>query len=195
MYLQVADDDFHARVKLIFQELGIPEDLLEARNLRPWPEPPALITAEVSNRGRAFQLTPKATQAWQTLKTAAADDGVELLMVSAFRSVEYQAAIIRSKLEQGLSLDRILTVNAPPGYSEHHSGWAIDIGSPDCPGLGEQFENTDAYRWLSAHAHRFGLFLSFPRNNAYGYVYEPWHWRYRGEGLLCHQQTDRMTGR
>lgn len=177
-----AHHDFDTRVSLIFQELGIPEDLPAARNLIPWSEPLTLITAEISDKGRAFQLTPKATVAWQTLKTAAAADSVGLLMVSAFRSVEYQATIIRRKLEKGLSIEQILTVNAPPGYSEHHSGCAIDIGSPDCPDLGEKFENTDAYRWLSANAERFGLFLSFPRDNGYGYVYEPWHWRYHGDG-------------
>lgn len=178
MNQQQANYNFYSRVSLIHQELGIPEGMPETRGLTVWPEPLALVTAEVSARGREFLLTPEATGAWQMLKTAAADDGVTLLMVSAFRSVEYQADIIRRKLEQGISLDHILTVNAPPGFSEHHSGCAIDIGSPDCPNLGERFENTEAFRWLSTHADRFGLYLSFPRNNPYGYVYEPWHWRY-----------------
>lgn len=178
MKRQLANYDFYAQVNLIFQELGIPEDLPEARGLIPWTEPLELVTAEISASGREFQLTPKATGAWQILKAAAADDGIKLLMVSAFRSVEYQAAIIRNKLEQGQSLAHILTVNAPPGYSEHHSGCAIDIGSPDCPGLGEAFENTDAYHWLSVHADQWGFLLSFPRDNRHGYVYEPWHWRY-----------------
>lgn len=176
-----ANDDFYTRVALIHRELGIPEGLADARGLTPWPEPRELVTAEVSAHGRAFQLTPDAARAWQMLKSAAADDGITLLMVSAFRSVEFQAAIIRRKLEQGLSIGRILTVNAPPGYSEHHSGCAIDIGSPDCPGLGEPFENTAAFAWLSANAVQFGLSLSFPRGNRYGYVYEPWHWCYRAE--------------
>ncbi|WP_026604187.1 M15 family metallopeptidase [Methylomonas sp. 11b] len=181
MNLAANNYDFFARVGLIFQELGIPDDLPATKNLVIWPEPSTLVTAEVSANGRVFQLTPQASEVWRALKTAAANDGVALQMVSAFRSVEYQATIIRRKLERGLTLQQILTVNAPPGYSEHHSGCAIDIGSPDCPDLGEAFENTEAYRWLSSNAERFDLYLSFPRNNEYGYVYEPWHWRYHGD--------------
>jgi len=109
---------------------------------------------------------------------AAANDNILLQMVSAYRSIEHRAAIIRRKLEQGLALDEILKVLAPPGYSEHHSGSAIDIGSPDSLPLDEQFETIPAYHWLSANANRFGFFLSFPRDNVFGYIYEPWHWRY-----------------
>ena len=112
------------------------------------------------------------------LQMAAANDNILLQMVSAYRSIEHQAAIIRRKLEQGLALDEILKVLAPPGYSEHHSGSAIDIGSPDSLPLDEQFETIPAYHWLSANANRFGFFLSFPRDNVFGYIYEPWHWRY-----------------
>lgn len=172
------NDDFYARLGSIQQELGLTEAIAKTKGLLLCLEPPELVTAEISEKGRIFQLTPAATAAWHSLKSAAAEDGIELLMVSAFRSLEHQASIIRGKLERGLSLDQILTVNAPPGYSEHHSGCAVDIGSPDCPGLGEQFEATEAFRWLSSHANRFGFVLSFPRGNAYGYVYEPWHWRY-----------------
>src|SRR3546814_13583170 len=60
---------------------------------------------------------------------AAAIDGVELLLISAFRSIEFQAALVRDKLARGITIDEILMVNAPPGYSEHHSGRAIDIGA------------------------------------------------------------------
>ncbi len=181
MHQAVSDNDFFARVGSIFQEPGIPPGLPASKNLIPWPESAVLVTADISANGRIFQLKPPAAVAWQALKAAAADDGIALLMVSAFRSVEYQATIIRRKLERWQSLAHILTVNAPPGYSEHHGGCAIDIGSPDCPDLGEAFENTDAYRWLAANAEGFGLYLSFPRDNIYGYVYEPWHWRYRGD--------------
>src|SRR3546814_14809475 len=81
---------------------------------------------------------------------AAAIDGVELLLISAFRSIEFQAALVRDKLARGITIDEILMVNAPPGYSEHHSGRAIDIGARGIAPLAEAFEVTPAFAWLSA---------------------------------------------
>ncbi len=75
-----------------------------------------------------------------------------------------------------MPIDKILTLSAPPGYSEHHTGCAIDINTPGCVATEEEFENTDAYRWLTEHAGRFGFTLSYPRDNALGFIYEPWHW-------------------
>jgi D-alanyl-D-alanine carboxypeptidase len=173
--------DYLPRIRKIFVEFGIPEELPVARGLELCREPAELTVAEITPQGREFSLTAVAAVAWQALKLAAAEDGIVLLMVSAFRSVDYQADIIRRKLGQGLGIDEILRVLAPPGYSEHHSGCAIDIGSDDCPELGEQFENTLAFRWLSSNAQRFQFFLSFPRDNRFGYVYEPWHWCYRAD--------------
>lgn len=140
-------DDYLPRVHWIFVELGIPEELPAVRGLDLCREPTDLIIAETTPQGREFYLTAVVAAAWQALKLAAAEDGIVLLMVSAFRSVDYQADIIRRKLEKGQAIDEILRVLAPPGYSEHHSGRAIDIGSDDCPELGEQFENTRALRY------------------------------------------------
>lgn len=78
-------------------------------------------------------------------------------------------------------MEDILRVNAAPGFSEHHTGRAIDIGTVDSPVLEEEFENTSAYRWLQANAQRFGFQLSYPRGNAAGIIFEPWHWCYHPE--------------
>lgn len=107
---------------------------------------------------------------------AAAKDKVELLLVSAFRSVDYQASIIRRKLQQGQLIEEILKTNAAPGYSEHHSGRAIDLTSSDCKPLCEEFEETNAFRWLTENAIAYGFTLSYPRQNKLGMIYEPWHW-------------------
>jgi D-alanyl-D-alanine carboxypeptidase len=73
----------------------------------------------------------------------------------------------------------LLGVSAPPGYSEHHSGGAVDVTTEGVPPLELDFEDTPAFRWLSDHAHKFGFHLSFPRDNPCGYAYEPWHWCFR----------------
>jgi zinc D-Ala-D-Ala carboxypeptidase len=69
-------------------------------------------------------------------------------------------------------------VNAAPGYSEHHAGRAIDVATPSSRPLEQEFESTDAFRWLAAHADAFGFRLSFPRDNRHGIAYEPWHYCY-----------------
>ena len=131
---------------------------------------PLFIWSLVKERRRALPVLAV------SLAAAALADGVILKIVSAFRSAERQAEIVRAKLERGLSLDAILEVSAPPGYSEHHTGRAIDITTDGVPALELEFERTAAFRWLSANAALFGYSLSYPKDNPHGYAYEPWHW-------------------
>ena len=58
----------------------------------------------------------------------------------------------------------------------HHTGRAVDIATPGVPPLTEAFERSDAFRWLEKNATNHGFSMSYPRGNALGYVYEPWHW-------------------
>jgi zinc D-Ala-D-Ala carboxypeptidase len=67
---------------------------------------------------------------------------------------------------------------APPGYSEHHTGYAVDLADANQDFL--DFGNSPAFRWMRLHAHEFGFELSFPHNNRQGVDYEPWHWRFVG---------------
>lgn len=119
-------------------------------------------------------------KAWLRLQNQAKRDGVNLFAISGYRSTHYQMGIFRRKLQRGLSLQEILKVNAAPGFSEHHSGRAIDIGTPGQPPAEESFEHTAAYAWLAAHAEKFGFRLSYPRGNSHGISYEPWHWYWIG---------------
>ena len=70
-------------------------------------------------------------------------------------------------------------MNAPPGFSEHHSGRALDLSTEGFAPLEEAFERSEAFKWLCGNGGRFGFTLSYPRGNRYGIVYEPWHWLYR----------------
>ncbi|MFD2643402.1 M15 family metallopeptidase [Pseudomonas japonica] len=160
--------------RALCEELGIGEELLTARGFSEYPEARVLAIAEIDEDGRRFELEPEAAAAWRQLRAAAARDHVELWLVSAFRSIEYQARIIRYKLDKQQSLEQILQSSAPPGCSEHHTGRAVDINS-----LEAEFEHSAAFEWLKQHAERFGFYLSYPRGNAMGYRYEPWHWCYR----------------
>jgi len=171
-------DEYQKKVGLTLEMLGISRSIIEQKNLRFQLEPQDLVIAE-SNAGFAHRLVPRAAQAWRAMKVGAAQDGIVLEIVSAFRSIEEQADIIRDKLGQGLAMEAILALSAPPGYSEHHSGCAIDINTPGCLEREEVFEQTDAFFWLMENASHHGYTLSYPRGNSAGFIYEPWHWLYR----------------
>lgn len=156
--------------------LGITAKAATRGGMRLHAEARQLQLAGLDRYRRTLWLAPDAARAWQTMRVAAQAAGIDLQAISGFRSIEYQAAIIRRKLKRGLSLDQILSVNAAPGYSEHHTGRALDIGCPGEPPAEESFEHTAAFSWLQRHAGRFGFSLSYPRNNRHGIVYEPWHW-------------------
>jgi D-alanyl-D-alanine carboxypeptidase len=114
------------------------------------------------------------------MREAALREDVVLDAISGYRSHDYQLGIFERKLARGLSVDDILTVNAAPGYSEHHSGLALDIGTPDEPPAEESFERTQAFAWLRDNAGEYDFVMSYPRDNPHGIVYEPWHWCWRG---------------
>lgn len=160
----------------LHRELGIPADFASGRKLPHFAEATELVDVGPNLLGRMQRLTPAAAEAWQRMLAAAAADDVTLLIVSGFRSHEYQAELIRAKLAKGEAIEEILKVNAPPGYSQHHSGSAVDVATPGHRPLTEEFEASEAFRWLSANAARFGFAMTYPRDNAWGFVYEPWHW-------------------
>jgi D-alanyl-D-alanine carboxypeptidase len=169
------------RIRAILAALDIPEALIRARSLPVCAEAGELVVAELGDDGREHRLAPAAAAAWRSMKQAAADEGVVIKVASAFRSIDRQVEILREKLAQGVPITEILSASAPPGYSEHHTGHAIDITTDGVPPFEVEFESTPAFRWLSANAAQFGFVLSFPHGNPYGYQYEPWHWFYRVE--------------
>jgi zinc D-Ala-D-Ala carboxypeptidase len=170
------------KVDSILASLGISLDTIASRSLVLYPEAAELVVAETGENGREHLLVPAAARAWSALRQAAQADRVAITIVSAFRSVERQAEIVRAKLARGQSIDEILSVSAPPGYSEHHTGRAVDLTTEGVRPLEVEFEGTAAFEWLSGNAERFGFFLSYPRQNPYGYLYEPWHWCFRESG-------------
>jgi len=161
--------------------LGIADDAYGARTgLGLVPEPDWLALAGFDRYRRPLWLRIDAARAWLRMRHHALEDGVVLEAISGYRSHDYQLGIFDRKRARGLSLDEILAVNAAPGFSEHHSGLALDIGAPDEPPAEESFERTTAFAWLSEQATAHDFEMSYPRDNPHGIVYEPWHWRYVG---------------
>lgn len=169
---------YQLRIQELLYELGLPIDYARQHLFPVQLEASRLTSIGQDIYQREQRLTPAAARAWSRMRSAAAEDSIELQPVSAFRSVDYQAGIIRRKLESGQDIDAILEVSAAPGFSEHHTGRAIDITTPGSGVLEEDFEQSTAFTWLSENAERFDFAMSFPRKNVHKVAYEPWHWAY-----------------
>lgn len=159
--------------------LGVPRDYGRTRALRLQREPRELAPIGTDVHGRVQWLEPRAARAFLRMRADALDDGVALEVVSAFRSASYQLGILQRKRERGESIAQILAVSAAPGYSEHHTGRALDLTTPGYPALEQAFEDSPAFAWLMREAGRFRFNLSYPRDNPHGIAYEPWHWCWR----------------
>lgn len=160
----------------LHRELGIPEEYGRDDAKPVYEEASELVDVGPNLVGRMQRLEPKSAVQWAAMVDAAAGDGIQLLIVSGYRSFEYQAGLIRNKIESGQSVSEILRVNAAPGFSEHHTGRAVDVASPGSRPLTEEFEGSPAFRWLTENAAGFGFSMTYPRDNPYGFIYEPWHW-------------------
>ncbi|MEA5471070.1 M15 family metallopeptidase [Spirulina sp. 06S082] len=133
---------------------------------------------------RRILLRQSAAQKFIMMAEAARADGVILASLSGYRTVaEQDSLFFEVKAQRQQNAAKRAEVSAPPGYSEHHTGYAIDIGDGRTPAthLSVNFENTAAFRWLQENAARYSFELSFPRDNAQGISYEPWHWRFVGD--------------
>lgn len=172
--------DVTGAIKALQTELGIPAEYGLNPVLAVYSECAETIEVGPNIVGKVQRLEPSTAFVWQQMTAAAVDDGINLLLISGYRSYEYQAELIRKKIKAGQAIQDILTVNVAPGYSQHHTGQAIDIATPGSKPLQEEFEQSDAFAWLTEHASQFGFSLSYPRNNPCGLTYEPWHW-YRSQ--------------
>ena len=107
------------------------------------PEATELISFE--EQGEFFQATPETYAAWLRMKTDAEHEGVTLILVSAFRSIERQQELVEAKRKKGVSDEVIFSLLARPGYSQHHTGCALDLHTPASALLEESFEDTAAF--------------------------------------------------
>ena len=172
----------HNDLQTLHAKLGILEDYSK-RNIPLQHEEKNLVAADINEKGREILLEPNAAANWKKIKAEAANHNIKLILVSGFRSISYQAEIIQGHLNKGKKIDDVLKFLAAPGYSEHHTGRALDITSPECYPLKltEEFENTGAFKWLLQNSKNFNFTLSYPRDNPFGIIYEPWHWLYTGQ--------------
>lgn len=122
---------------------------------------------------------------------AAAKDGINLEVVSAYRTIEYQQQnfdnSVQQRMDNGMTYDEAYADTAKevafPGKSEHNAGLSADIMSDEYTSMDDDgFKNTKAYEWLSQHAAEYGFILRYPegKESETGIIYEPWHYRFVG---------------
>jgi zinc D-Ala-D-Ala carboxypeptidase len=131
---------------------------------------------------RSESMDYEAAEVFRQMQAAAKAEGISLMPISGFRTIEVQASLWERQIGRQGSKEAAARLSAPPGHSEHHTGYVLDIADGNYPDddLKVSFDQTPAFRWLSTNAAKYGFELSFPPNNAQGVSYEPWHWRYIG---------------
>ncbi len=156
-------------------------------------------------------LTAKTATAFCAMQEAALQDGIDLQLVSAYRSFERQQYIWEDKYKrytaEGLppkdAIDRILQYSTIPGTSRHHWGTDIDITDSNAPNqkrvlVPEKFHNNGPFaplrKWMEENANRFGFYLVYTNDaSRTGFSYEPWHYSYLPEAKHYQQQYDSRT--
>jgi zinc D-Ala-D-Ala carboxypeptidase len=176
-----------AHIETANRALGVPPGYASAHHLLPEPEAKQLVQVPRDVYGRKVEMVPPAAAALKAMFAAAARDGIKLETVSGFRSFAYQTHLVREKLNRGMNIMQALKINAVPGYSEHQTGCAIDLTAPGVAAADVSFGDSKAFRWMQQHAAEYGFHLSFPRDNKYGYEYEPWHWLYITGSATSHK--------
>jgi len=149
----------------------------------PYTEAPLTELKAITPDGR-LKLRQAAADQFLKMQAAAKAQGIALVPISAFRTLEQQNQLFFDvKKQRNQETRKRAEVSAPPGYSEHHTGYAVDIGdgSAQATHLSESFEDTKAFQWLQNNAAKYSFEISFPPNNPQGVNYEPWHWRYVGD--------------
>lgn len=145
--------------------------------------------AEVNN---GYMADSRIADAAKEMIAAAAQEGVHIITISAYRDYEYQQELYNNKVsrlqnEEGYSISKAreeaATVVAYPGTSEHQLGLALDLVDSGHVDLDESQETTDAYKWLKKHCQEYGFIVRYPngKTDITGIIYEPWHFRYVGE--------------
>ncbi len=147
-------------------------------------DPKSLLPVE--EMGRVY-LREAAAKMFLAMQARAKKDGVYLVPMSGFRDYRRQHDLFfhGARLKNQSKAERSL-VCAPPGFSEHHTGYSLDIGDGAFVGevneVDSTFKDTASYRWLVKNAGRYDFEMSFPEDkNKRRIAYEPWHWRYVGD--------------
>lgn len=172
-------NDYDRLIQKLHTELGIPRDYAKTRrNLPKQPDCQELEEVRCGKNDAPILMEPNTAKKWQELSAAAEKAGFVFTVRCGYRSPEEQAKLIADDVVHNGDLNYTLEQFLAPGYSEHHTGRALDILLPEGEWLlPEQYVTADSYAWFFENAEKFGFSLSYPANNEWGIYPEPWHWK------------------
>ena len=140
------------------------------------------------NKNREEKIHTQVYPYLQDMITDAQEDGIDLKIISAYRSFGEQSALKGNYVvTYGSGANKF---SADQGFSEHQLGSAVDLTTADLGSGYTGFGADDAFIWMQNNAYEYGFILSYPKGNAY-YQYEPWHWRFVGRSLanMMHEES------
>ena len=118
-------------------------------------------------------------------------NGYTLRAISTYRTLEYQEKLYNNYMKQD-GQEKADTYSARPGFSEHHTGLAVDLDNNILSYT--NFENTKEFNWMQDNAYKYGFILRYPKDESItGYIYEPWHYRYVGLDVATYIHDKNIT--
>ena len=175
------------------QEVALPTDPAEYIQDQPLPKEPKFVHG-VLLANKQYPLpadyapgeSEEAREAFNELAASAATSGINLQAFSTYRSFDYQVTLYNRYVERDgqEAADRY---SARPGYSEHQTGLAFDIGEANHEKnwASNSFGDTEDAKWLAPNAHQFRFIIRYPegKEDVTGYMHESWHYRYVGKDV------------
>ncbi|WP_052446667.1 M15 family metallopeptidase [Candidatus Soleaferrea massiliensis] len=162
------------------------------------PLPDGFTVPELAQIQGGYEIDARIYDAFQQMESAAEADGVDLLVCSAYRSIEKQTSLfegnVQELMEEGYSESEARRITgqsyAIPGRSEHNTGLALDIVTPDYQTLDDGYADTAAGKWLKNNAYKYGFILRYPKDkeDITKIIFEPWHYRYVGRDYAAEIQ-------
>ena len=138
-----------------------------------------------------MKLNEECKNAFIKMAKDAEASGFNLRAISTYRTLEYQEKLYNNYMKKD-GMEKADTYSARPGYSEHHTGLAIDLDNNKLSYT--NFENTKEFTWMNENAYKYGFILRYPKDSTItGYIYEPWHYRYVGQDVAKYIYEHHIT--
>lgn len=155
--------------------------------------PNDLVDVEKEYARDSAKINRTAYENFKKMANAAKEEGLTLLITTAYRNYNFQAALYNNYVKQD-GKEKADTYSARPGYSEHQLGYSADLTNKERVNFGD-FKNTKEFNWLKNNAHKYGFIIRYTEANQYitGYVPESWHYRYVGEDIAKYIYENNIT--
>ena len=139
-----------------------------------------------------LKINKEAYESYLIMKSDLEKEGLNIRIISAYRSYEYQENLYNNYLKYETK-SLVDTYSARPGYSEHHTGLAIDVDNTKLDF--NKFYLTKEFLWMQENSYKYGFILRYPKDkeNITGYTYEPWHYRYVGKEVAKYIKKHNST--